>query len=140
MAEDSIAIDHEVLVRSAATLHRTADALAAVSKSIAGAQMSANAFGAMNSWMAGPVNALSNSSIEHIRIAGNVVEVVGVATDSAADDFESTEGDVLLWVTQLDEQLTAGLAPVARPAPSPPAPQPVPSPSPNPAPTSAATP
>jgi hypothetical protein len=134
-----IAIDHDVLVRSARELHRTAESLATVSATAASAQLSSNAFGLMNAWMTPPVNAVSSRSRELLRVSATVVEVVAAATDAAANDFASTEGDVLQWVEELDAQLTAGLAPLP-PAASPAAPQPVPSPSPNPAPTAPVSP
>lgn len=128
-----IAIDTVLLGRSADTLRDVATGLATVAHTISGTPLSGHAFGAMNAWMTPAVHAVSNNSAELVRVSGNVVEVLASATDAAAHDFNTTEGDVLLWVEQLDQQLLAGMAPVP-PAPTPTAPLPVPSPSPNPAP------
>lgn len=128
-----IAIDTVLLGRSADTLRDVATGLATVGHTISGTPLSGYAFGAMNAWMTPAVHAVSNNSAELVRVSGNVVEVLASATDAAANDFNTTEGDVLLWVEQLDQQLIAGMAPLP-PATTPTAPQPVPSPSPNPAP------
>ena len=134
MAEDDeqIAIDHEILLRSAETLRRTAESLVGVSQAIASAPLGANAFGLMNSWMLAPIAAVTSNSAEHVRASGNVVEIIGTATELAAHDFERTEEDVLLWITALDEQLGYSTAP---PPPAPSAAQPVPTPTPQPSPT-----
>lgn len=132
-----IAIDREVLLRSARTLHDTAQGLAAVSQAIADAPIGSTAFGLMNQWMVSPIQSLAQNSTEQTRVCGNVVDVLGHATEDAANDFEATEGDVLVWVKELDEHLAAGAAPLAPPAPAPvpnPTPMPTPSPSPQPAP------
>ena len=109
--DEVIAVDRDTLDRAAVVLRQTADGLAAVSKAITDAPIGATAFGAMNSWMIAPILAVTSTSAEHLRVSGNVVEALAMATDDAADDFETTEGEVQAWVRQLDEQLDAGMSP-----------------------------
>jgi hypothetical protein len=132
---EQIVIDHDVLLRSAATLRRATAELAAASAAISAAPLSGGAFGLMNSWMVAPVHAVSSNSAEHLRVSSGVVEVVASATEAAADDFARNEDEVLRWVEKLDAELAAAQAPLAPPPPVAVAPQPVPSPSPQPAPT-----
>ena len=100
-------MDPAVLRRCAADLNRVAEGLSAASSSIAGAKISSNAFGMMNSWMVDPITTVSAKSKTLIEDSGKVSAAIGKAADGSAGDFDRAEEMVISTITDIQKELDA---------------------------------
>ena len=100
-------MDPAVLRRCAADLNRVAEGLGAASKSIAGAKISSDAFGKMNSWMVDPITTVSSRSADLINDSGKVSAAIGKAADGSAGDFDRAEEMVISTITDIQKELDA---------------------------------
>jgi hypothetical protein len=100
-----ITIDEGTLRRCGSDLARIADGLGDASQRISGTSISSDAFGAMNSWMVGPITSLSERSTALVSATGTVTATVGTAATASADDFESLEQAIVTTVSGFLAQL-----------------------------------
>jgi hypothetical protein len=90
----AIEIDAGALEQASRELADAGGRLADTASAAGGVGLSAQAFGAMNSYLAGPVSLAAGRTTELLRTAGDVVGALGVAAQAAADDFSAYESGV----------------------------------------------
>lgn len=90
---DGIRMDTEALTRAAGDLEDAGGRLAGIAGRAGGAGVSADAFGSMNSYLAGPIQDAASRTTELLRAAGGVVTALGAGARAAADDWARYEED-----------------------------------------------
>lgn len=93
-AGDRIEIDAETLERASRDLVEAGGRIAGAAATAGGATVSAHAFGAMNSYLGTSIAGTARGTTDLLRTIGDVVNALGVAAQSAADDFAAYEAGV----------------------------------------------
>lgn len=91
---DRIEIDSESLERASRDLAQAGGRIAGAAAAAAGAPVSVEAFGTMNSYLGDPIARTARDTTDLLRTIGDVVSALGVAAQSAADDFAEYEAGV----------------------------------------------
>lgn len=100
-----IEIDPEALEQASRDLADAGGRLTGAAADAGGAGVSAQAFGTMNSYLAGPVSQAARQTTELLRTAGDVVSALGAAAQAAGGDFTEYESGVSEFLTEADADL-----------------------------------
>ena len=88
-----IEMDTAALTRAAGDLEDAGGRLTSLSSDAGSVRVSASAFGAMNSFLAGPIELAASRTTELIGAAGAVVSALAAGARAAAADWEQYEDD-----------------------------------------------
>lgn len=97
---DRIEIDAETLERASRDLVEAGWRITTAAAAAGGASVSAHAFGAMNAYLGTSIADTARGTTDLLRTLGDVVNALGVAAQSAADDFAAYEAGVADSLTE----------------------------------------